>query len=444
MATKFLTNLDLNNNQILNGTFEKLGTDPNTNLFEGRMIYHTGDDAIKYYTGSAWETVINGVTSAGSQSSALTVGESNAGEITLTLNLADGSNAGLLTAAFYTLLNNATSSNTGSTLAKRDADGRLQVTAPQNDLDAANKAYVDGARSGLDVKQSVKYATNATLSAYTHSSGVLTASGNGAFSIDSAVFTSGDNGTRVLVKNETSSNAPYNGIYEVTDAGSASTPWVLTRTTDADSSSEINPGMFVFVEQGTAWADSGWVLTTDGAITLGSTNLTFVQFSAAGQSIAGNGLTKSGNTIDAVGTTDRISVSADAIDIASTYVGQSSITTLGTITTGTWNATDIAVTAGGTGSSTASGARTNLAGDITGGTTSTPVLSKVAAQSVTGSSTSFDIDHNFNTRDVVVQVFDETSHDTVFCDVVRSSTNRVQVSFSVAPGSSSYRVVVTG
>lgn len=444
MATKFLTNLDLVNNQILNGTFEKLGTDPSTNLFEGRMIYNTADDAVKYYTGAAWETLINGVTSAGSQSSALTVGESNAGEITLTLNLADGSNAGLLTSAFYTLLNNATSSNTGSTLAKRDADGRLQVTAPQNDLDAANKAYVDGARSGLDVKQSVKYATNAALSAYTYSSGVLTASGNGAFSIDSAVFTSGDNGTRVLVKNETSSNAPYNGIYEVTDAGSGSTPWVLTRTADADSSGEINPGMFVFVEQGTAWADSGWVLTTDGAITLGSTNLTFVQFSAAGQSIAGNGLTKSGNTIDAVGTTDRISVTADAIDIASTYAGQSTIVTLGTVTTGEWTATDIAVSAGGTGSSTASGARTNLAGDITGGTTNTPVLAKVASETITGSSTSFNIDHNFGTRDVTVQVYDLTSYDTVFCDVVRSSTNRVQVSFSVAPGSSSYRVVVTG
>lgn len=388
MATKFLTNLDLNNNQILNGTFEKVGTDPNSNLFEGRMIYHTGDDAVKYYTGSAWETLINGVSSAGSYSSALTVGESNAGEITLTLNLADGSNAGLLTAAFYTLLNNATSSNTGNTLAKRDSNGRLQVTAPENDLDAANKAYVDGARSGLDVKQSVKYATNAVLAGYTHSSGVLTASANGAFSIDGAVFTSGDNGSRVLVKNETSSNAPFNGIYTVTSAGDESNPWVLTRATDADSSAEINPGMFVFVEQGTAWADSGWVLTTDGAITLGSTNLTFVQFSAAGQSIAGNGLTKSGNTIDAVGTSDRISVSADAIDIASTYVGQSSITTLGTITTGVWNGTDVAVADGGTGSSTASGARTNLAGDITGGTTNTPALAKVASETVTGASTS--------------------------------------------------------
>ena len=445
MATKFLTNLDLNTNQILNATFEKLGADPNTNLFEGRMFYHTGDDAVKYYTGAAWETLINGVTSAGTYSSALTVGESNAGEITLTLNLADGSNAGLLTSAFYTLLNNATASNTNGTLALRDASGRLQVTAPSNDLDAANKAYVDAARSGLDVKQSAKLATNAALSGYTFLSNVLTSTSNVGLVIDGQTLSRGtDEGIRVLVKNETSSNAPYNGIYVVTDVGDASNPWILTRASDADASSEVTPGLFVFIEQGTAWADSGWVLTTDGTITLNTTNLTFVQFSSAGQSIAGDGLTKDGNTINVVGTTNRISVSSDAVDISATYVGQSSITTLGTIGTGVWNGTDIAVADGGTGSSTAGGARTNLAGDITGGTTNTPALARVASQTVTGVATSFDIDHNFNTRDVTVQVFDSATYDTVFTDVVRSSVNRVQVSFSVAPGASSYRVVVTG
>jgi hypothetical protein len=445
MATKFLTNLDLVNNQILNGTFEKLGTDPSTNLFEGRMIYHTGDDAVKYYTGAAWETLINGVTSAGTYSNALTVGESNAGEITLTLNLADGSNAGLLTSAFYTLLNNATASNTNGTLAKRDANGRLQVTAPENDLDAANKAYVDAARSGLDVKQSAKLATNAALSGYTFLSNVLTASANAALVVDGTTLTRGvDEGIRILVKNETSSNTPYNGIYTVTDAGDASNPWVLTRASDADASSEVTPGLFVFVEQGTVWSDSGWVLTTDGTITLNTTNLTFVQFSSAGQSIAGDGLTKDGNTINVVGTTNRISVTSDAVDISANYVGQATITTLGTIGTGVWNGTDIAVADGGTGSSTAGGARTNLAGDITGGTTNTPALARVASQTVTGVATSFDIDHNFNTRDVTVQVFDSATYDTVFTDVVRSSVNRVQVSFSVAPGASSYRVVVTG
>jgi hypothetical protein len=425
MATKFLTNLDLNNNQVLNGTFEKLGANPSTNLFEGRMFYHTGDDAIKYYTGAAWETLINGVTSAGTYASALTVGETNAGEITLTLNLADGSNAGLLTSAFYTLLNNSTASSTGSTLAKRDADGRLQVAAPSNDLDAANKAYVDATRSGLDVKESVRVATTAS---------VLLASAleNGDV-IDGVTLATGN---RVLVKNQ--GTASENGIYVVQATGAA------VRATDADTSAEVTSGMFTFVSEGTINADSGWVLSTNDTITLGTTGLTFVQFSGAGQITAGAGLTKSGNTLDVGGTTDRITINADSVDIASTYAGQSTITTLGTITTGTWNATDISVAAGGTNSSTASGARTNLAGDITGGTTNTPALARVASQTVTGVATSFDIDHNFNTRDVTVQVYDITSYDTVFADIVRSTANRVIVTFSVAPGASSYRIVVTG
>jgi len=445
MAQKFLTNIDLNKNQLLNAVIQKLGADPTTGLAEGWIIYRTDLDVLKICDGSAWHVLIENVQSGGTHSNALTITESG-GVITITPNLADGSNAGLLSSTFYSDLNAATSSNTNSTLAKRDGSGRLQVTAPSADLDAANKAYVDAARSGLDVKASVKYATNAALATFTHSSGVLTASANGAFSIDGATFTSGDNGTRVLVKNETSSNAPYNGIYTVTDAGGAGAPWVLTRATDADSNTEVTPGLFVFVEQGTAWADSGWVLTTDGSITLGSTNLTFVQFSAAGQSIAGNGLTKTGNTIDAVGTSDRITVNADSIDIASTYVGQSSITTLGTITTGVWNGTDVAVADGGTGSSTASGARTNLAGDITGGSTSTPALAKVASQTIgDNSSTSFTVTHNFNTRDVVVQVYEVNSpHDTVHVDVARATVNAVTVTFASAPSTDSYRVVVTG
>ena len=91
------------------------------------------------------------------------------------------------------------------------------------------------------------------------------------------------------------------------------------------------------------------VLTTDGTITLGSTSLTFAQFSGVGQITAGAGLTKTGNTLDVVGTLNRIIVNADSIDIASTYVGQTSITTLGTIATGTWNASIISGTYGGTG-----------------------------------------------------------------------------------------------
>jgi len=199
------------------------------------------------------------------------------------------------------------------------------VATPTADNDAANKAYVDAARTGLDVKASVRVATtaNITLSGEQTIDGISVVAGN-----------------RVLVKNQTT--ASQNGIYV---CGASS--W--SRATDADSDAEVTAGMFTFVEEGSTNADSGWVLTTDSSITVGTTSLAFAQFSGAGQVTAGDGLTKTGNTINAVGTADRISVSSDAIDIASTYVGQATITTLGTVTTGTWSATAIGVTKGGTG-----------------------------------------------------------------------------------------------
>ena len=208
-----------------------------------------------------------------------------------------------------------------------------------------NKSYVDSVANGLDVKASVRVATTGNLSAtYNNGNGTLTASSNGAISIDGVSLSADD---RVLVKDQ--STGAQNGFYKVTTVGSGSAAFVLTRTPDADAASELTAGAFTFVEEGTANADNGYVLSTDGAITLGTTAITFEQFSGAGQIAAGNGLTKTGNTIDAVGTSNRISVSANAIDIASTYVGQTSITTLGTITTGTWTGTEIAVTSGGTG-----------------------------------------------------------------------------------------------
>jgi hypothetical protein len=216
------------------------------------------------------------------------------------------------------------------------------------DSTVATKTYVDGVAQGLDVKKSVRVATTADLSAtYANGAGTLTADSNGAISIDGVTLVADD---RVLVKDQTTQTE--NGFYKVTTVGDGSTAFVLTRTPDADSASEITGGAFTFVEDGTANAENGYVATHNGEPTLGTTNITFEQFSGAGQITAGTGLTKTGNTINAIGTADRISVTADAIDIASTYVGQSSITTLGTITTGVWNGTTVGVQYGGTGLTT--------------------------------------------------------------------------------------------
>lgn len=439
MATKFVTNLELLQNQIINGRFEVVADDPTTGNFEGRLIYNSTEKVLKWYDGSVWRKTLKAVSSG---TTALTSTEAN-GTVTLTIaDVVNGGASGLITGADKTKLDNATASNTPSTLAFRDVNGRIQVTAPENDLDAANKYYVDAARSGLDVKQSVRMATNEALPSYSHLSGVLTAVANGALAIDDVTPNAGD---RILVKNEVSGNSPFNGIYNVTNPGSASSGFVLTRSIDADSNAEITAGMFVFVEEGVNWSDSGWVLTTNNPINLGSTGLTFVQFSAAGQSIAGGGLTKTGNTIDVVGTADRITINPNSIDIASTYVGQTSITTLGTISTGTWEATDVAVAHGGTNASTAAGARTNLAETSAGYDVSTPVLARVSARTIgDGINTTYTITHNYGTRDVVVQVFDITTNDTVFADVIRTSINAVNITFSAAPASNAYRVVISG
>ena len=154
---------------------------------------------------------------------------------------------------------------------------------PAQDQDAATKYYVDSVAQGLDPKASVALATAATLPAYTYNNGTdgvgatITASSSGLLTIDGTVPVVG---SRVLIKNETGANQPYNGIYTVT-TNSAGAPYVLTRATDFNQSAEI-PGAFTFVEEGSTNVDSGWVCTTNAPVTVGTTNITFTQFSSAG------------------------------------------------------------------------------------------------------------------------------------------------------------------
>lgn len=225
---------------------------------------------------------------------------------------------------------------------------------PTGNQDAATKAYVDAIAAGENNKGTARVATTASLGLTSATATTITKTGNLPTSLDGVTLATNN---IILVKDEVgagATGAAANGLYLY----SAGTTW--TRVTNADTSAEVKAGMFVFVSEGSTQADNGYTLVTDDPITLGTTQLTFTQTSGAGQIIAGAGLTKTGNTLDIVGTSNRITINSDSIDISASYVGQTSITTLGTIGTGTWQGTAVAVAYGGTGATSASSARTNL------------------------------------------------------------------------------------
>ena len=432
MAQKFVTNLDLNQNQLLNAKFEVLASDPSSSNFEGRLIYNSTEDTIKVYSGSAWRKMLHAVQSSGSYATALTVSEAN-GTVSLTLNLADTSNAGLLSTTFWQMLTDATADATASKLVKRDGSGNAKVATPTDSAHIATKGYVDSARQGLDVKASVRVATTAAIN--------LATDLEAGDVIDGVTLVAGD---RVLVKNQ--GTASENGIYVAVASGAAS------RSSDANGTAdtgELTSGTFTFVEAGTVNFDSGFVVSTDGTITVGTTGITWTQFSGAGSFEAGDGLSKSGTQVNVNVTSNRTAITADAIDISANYVGQSSITTLGTITTGIWNGTDVAVADGGSGASDAATARTNLGIKTTAGavTTTTSALARVASQGCAASAAGVSattVTHNFNTVDVNVQVYEVATGATVISDVVRANADTVTVTLLGTVSAGDYRIVVTG
>ena len=256
------------------------------------------------------------------------------------------------------------------------------TTSPTATTDIANKAYVDAVAQGLQVKTPAQVATtsNITLSGEQTINGVTTSS------------------SRVLVKNQ--ATASQNGIYV-----SSSSAW--TRATDADTWAEL-VSAYVFVTAGSTQANTGWVCNVAPGGTLGVTAVTWVQFSSAGTYTAGTGLTLAGTqfsvtntavtagsygsstaipnfTVNAQGQLTAASTAA-VIAPAGTLSGttlnstvvSSSLTSVGTIGTGTWNGTSVGAGYGGTGQSTYS------VGDIlyASGTTTLSRLADVAVGNV--------------------------------------------------------------
>lgn len=282
------------------------------------------------------------------------------------------------------------------------------VLDPVNPQDAATKAYADSVAAGMDPKGSVRAATTANITL------------SGTQTIDGVAVVVGD---RVLVKNQTAPET--NGIYVV-----ASGAW--TRTTDMDSWLEV-PGAFTFTEEGGTQADTGWVCTSNRGGTLGTTAITWTQFSSPGSYIGGNGLTLTGLTFDVNTDNVGIEINADTLrlkdggvtsakiadgTIAAVDMGAGSVDLNSATVTNT-----LPVAKGGTGATTAAAARANL---IAAG------YYQFANAALTANVWSASIPHNLGTNRPHVQFFEVSSGENVNLDFKVVDPNNIQIRAGLA------------
>ena len=458
MARKFLVSIDLTKNELQNAVIQNLATAPATPS-AGQIYYNTVDNQLYIYNGTRWEVAGNAVLS-GTLAGRPAANSVDTGTIyyatdnylfyysdgsswqqtnafgTVTSQTAYGASAADGTATNYaradhahgtpalgTATPNAIAGITGSagsasTPSKEDhthaftpaADLSMatfkltNVGAPAADGDAANKGYVDSVAQGLDTKASVVAATT--------TAGTLATSFADAEVVDGVTLATGN---RILIKNQ--ADATENGIYVVAASGAPA------RSTDMNNGTEF-PGAYVFVEEGTVNADTGWVCTNNSPVTLGSTNIVFTQFSGAGTYTASNGVLLTGSNFTFAPESGKgleTGASGAAIKLATT--------------SGLNVTTDLAVGAGN--------GITVLTNTVA--IDSAVVVSKYGVDVGDGSATSYTITHSLNTKDVQVVLYDNSSpYAEVICDVQHTTVNTVTLLFSIAPTSNQYRVVVQG
>lgn len=331
----------------------------------GALVFATSPTLVTPALGAATATSINGNTIT-------------AGTGTLTLGTFTASFGGNITTA-------GTFITSGANALTLTTTGATNVTMPTSGT-LATQTYVDNLVAGsINYHAPANVATTAVLSGTmianngtpttgqrvykTATDTIEWFAGQGPTTIDTVTLT---NGMYILVKNETDISGPsggegrmYNGIYEKTSAD----VWTRRADFNGNPSSEISNGDTLTILGGASYANTTWVMNNTAYTTFLTSPITFVQIAS--------GLTY-------VGTADRITVSGATINIANTYVGQTSITTLGTVTTGTWNGTAIAnaylanstVTVNGTSIALgASGTVTAAAGTLTGTTLNSTVVS---------------------------------------------------------------------
>jgi hypothetical protein len=378
-----------------------------------------GDGNTTYYaianpTTGEWEVGLGTYTASGTTLSRTTVFESsNSGSL---VNFAAGSKNVFCTypaeRAVYldaagsavTVLDIGTLGASTANITTANITSGTVSTTPTNNTDIVNKAYADAIASGIHFHEAVALATTTTLPANTYNNGTsgvgatLTGNANGALSVDSTLTVVTE---RILVKNEAA--GANNGVYTVTQVGSAGTPYILTRATDFDTVGtgvdQIDEGDFFLVTSGTANVNTAWVQQTAPPITIGTTAIVFQQFSAPITYTAGTGLSESPTytfniantgtagtygsassvpvfTTNAQGQVTGVSPTGiaissaavsglaasattdttDASNITTGTLGTSrlsgsytGVTGVGTLTAGTWNATAIGAVYGGTG-----------------------------------------------------------------------------------------------
>lgn len=390
MAIPFLSSVDFNKNEIQNVKVHLLATDPGSPAI-GQIWYNTTSNVFKIYDGTAARII---------------------GELNNTLDQF-GAPAVDLSVNSHKVTNLAT---------------------PTLATDAATKAYVDSVATGLDVKGSVRAATTVA--------GTLASSFANASVIDGITLATGD---RILIKNQA---APAeNGIYVVAASGAP------TRSTDCNSTTNYISGAFVFVELGTVNAGAAWVVSTQGAITVGTTSVTWVQFSGAVAYSAGSGLTLTTTTFSVNVSNATIEISGGNLRVKSSATSGQALLSSGagaeaaygalnlgggaTIVTGALPSANLAtvqVAQGGTGGVTAAAAKTGLG-----------FLTRFAAAIGDGSTTSIVVTHNLNTQDVIVQVYTASgTFAEVNVEIQNTSVNTITLVFATAPTSGQYRVVVVG
>lgn len=261
-------------------------------------------------------------------------------------------------------------------LGNQNINNLLDPTTAQQ---AATKNYVDNAIAGLSWKAPARGASTANIAALT-----------GTMTLDGVALIAGD---RVLVKNQTTGSA--NGVYVV-----AAGAWA--RSTDCSTAAELL-NMAIYIEEGTTQADTGWVMTNNAPITVGTTALVYVQFTGAGTYTAGNGLQLTGNVFSVLNADTSITVAAGGISVNTAVI--------------------------------ATQAYVNTA--VTG-------VTKKYAGTLVGTASPETITHNLNTRDVDVTIINGNSpYNTVQVDWQATTVNTLTVTYNPALGAG-YRVVVIG